>query len=380
MNVLEVKNVGPIKHAKVEFGDLTILVGPQASGKSVFLQMLKLVEDYGWIRQRLGESSASLNGDASRLFDAYFGVGASAYWTTASRVNHDGVKFDPKATAEANLESVHYIPAQRAMAFTLRGWPISFSDFPNEIPYVLKDYGDDLQRYLGQFSSRADTIPVEFDELPKSILERAEDAILPGFKLRIDQSTVYRRLMLVKPNDPTALSVSMWSAGQRESIPLLMSLARYSHSSRLNERSYPDWLILEEPEMGLHPDGVMAIMGVVLYLLAKSSQVCISTHSNAVLEVAWVIRLFQEEGISAENLLKVFRLPKSKSLMEIADAVMNKRVSVFYFDREAGTTKQISRLDPGAEDQDESGWGGLTSWSGHVGNVIASALSLKGRA
>ena len=40
MESLEVNNFGPIEKAKVNFGDLTFVVGPQASGKSLFLELL----------------------------------------------------------------------------------------------------------------------------------------------------------------------------------------------------------------------------------------------------------------------------------------------------------------------------------------------------
>ena len=36
---------GPIEDVSVDFGDLTILVGPQASGKSIMLETLKLAVD-----------------------------------------------------------------------------------------------------------------------------------------------------------------------------------------------------------------------------------------------------------------------------------------------------------------------------------------------
>ncbi len=45
MKELKVANFGPIAKADVAFGDLTFLVGAQASGKSLFLELLKLVED-----------------------------------------------------------------------------------------------------------------------------------------------------------------------------------------------------------------------------------------------------------------------------------------------------------------------------------------------
>ena len=42
---IAVKNFGPIRDVNVELGDLTVLIGAQASGKSLFLQMFKLVKD-----------------------------------------------------------------------------------------------------------------------------------------------------------------------------------------------------------------------------------------------------------------------------------------------------------------------------------------------
>ena len=40
-----VKNFGPIRKVDIELGDLTVLIGAQASGKSLFLQMFKLIKD-----------------------------------------------------------------------------------------------------------------------------------------------------------------------------------------------------------------------------------------------------------------------------------------------------------------------------------------------
>ena len=39
---IAVKNFGPIREVNVELGDLTVLIGAQASGKSLFLQMIVL--------------------------------------------------------------------------------------------------------------------------------------------------------------------------------------------------------------------------------------------------------------------------------------------------------------------------------------------------
>jgi len=53
MDNLKVKNFGPILEADVAFGDLTFFVGPQASGKSILLQLMKLVADNSYITNTL---------------------------------------------------------------------------------------------------------------------------------------------------------------------------------------------------------------------------------------------------------------------------------------------------------------------------------------
>lgn len=43
--ILEVHDFAQLRSVDVAFGDLTILVGPQATGKSTVLQLLKLAVD-----------------------------------------------------------------------------------------------------------------------------------------------------------------------------------------------------------------------------------------------------------------------------------------------------------------------------------------------
>jgi predicted ATPase len=48
---LKLFNIGQINEADLRFGDLTVFVGPQASGKSIALQFLKLVVDMGYVQE-----------------------------------------------------------------------------------------------------------------------------------------------------------------------------------------------------------------------------------------------------------------------------------------------------------------------------------------
>ena len=53
MDNLTVNSLGPIKEANIDFGDLTIFVGSQASGKSILLQLIKLILDKNHTRENL---------------------------------------------------------------------------------------------------------------------------------------------------------------------------------------------------------------------------------------------------------------------------------------------------------------------------------------
>src|SRR6267143_1872284 len=73
------KSIGPIKDASVRFGDLTVLVGPQASGKSIFLQFLKLVLDGVPVRATLRKHGLDWVGK-NEFLDLYLGEGMRSVW------------------------------------------------------------------------------------------------------------------------------------------------------------------------------------------------------------------------------------------------------------------------------------------------------------
>lgn len=74
MRSIKIKNFGPISEANIEFGDLTILVGSQASGKSLFLEMLKLMVDKNAIISNLKRYNYIIGKrDTTSLLDIYLG-------------------------------------------------------------------------------------------------------------------------------------------------------------------------------------------------------------------------------------------------------------------------------------------------------------------
>lgn len=94
MKTMRLRNVGQITDADLSFGDLTVLVGPQASGKSITLQWVKLLQDTGLIQQQLHTYGLDYGGQLPALLDVYFGEGMKAMWRADSEVQVDGKPID----------------------------------------------------------------------------------------------------------------------------------------------------------------------------------------------------------------------------------------------------------------------------------------------
>ena len=153
MRKFKIKNFGPISEADVEFGDLTILVGEQASGKSLFLEMLKLMVDKNAIISNLKRYNYIIGKrDTTNLLDIYLGNGLSSAWKSDTCIQYDndapiseintGV-----STSKSSEEQMFYIPAQRILSIS-DGRPKAFSEFDPSTPYVLRQFSEMLRVFM----------------------------------------------------------------------------------------------------------------------------------------------------------------------------------------------------------------------------------------
>ena len=94
MTKLKVENFGPIKSVDVSLGDLNILIGPQASGKSLFLELFKLVMDKNSIIETLRKYNYILSKtDVEPLLDYYFGEGLHTLFSGDTKIEVSDKKF-----------------------------------------------------------------------------------------------------------------------------------------------------------------------------------------------------------------------------------------------------------------------------------------------
>jgi predicted ATP-binding protein involved in virulence len=382
---LRLENVGQIVKADVALGDLTVLVGPQATGKSIFLQFLRLVLDTGYIHDQLRKYGIDWKKNINEFLDVYLGEGMRGVWRvdkSSSKIflNEQNMKMTELAIPRSRTkkQSMFYIPAQRVLSLA-NGWPRPFQGFASDDPFMVRNFSETFRNLMDQELNRRENVFPKTKRLKSEYRKLLSRHIFSGFELHIDRRTAQKRLVLKQEKSDVSIPFMAWSAGQREFVPLLMGLYWLMPGSSTKQRGDLKWIVIEELEMGLHPNGISVVLLLVLDLLWRGYRVCISTHSPHVLDVVWAIRTIQQYRANSANLLDVFEINKKTNPMKaVADSVIQKSVKVFYFDRN-GVTKDISNLDPGSNDEMEAGWGGLSEFSGRVAGVVSAVVNSSGK-
>jgi hypothetical protein len=147
-----------------------------------------------------------------------------------------------------------------------QGWPRSFGAFEIGDPYVLKSFGETFRMLMEKESAngnsgQSDVFP-RLGRMSSPLREEIDKAIFYGASVKLDKRTLKRRFMLHVGE--SELPIMSWSAGQKEFLPVLLSLYYLIPSSKISRKDELEWAVIEEPEMGLHP---RAIPGGIVALL-----------------------------------------------------------------------------------------------------------------
>ncbi len=112
---LIVRDFAQIADLRLAFGDLTVLVGAQGTGKSLALQWLKTALDGKQIVATLREAGQQADPDV--LIDLIFGVGMGTAWRPASKVSLNGREITPNGISRLGngRQRAFFIPAHRSM-------------------------------------------------------------------------------------------------------------------------------------------------------------------------------------------------------------------------------------------------------------------------
>ena len=377
MKQLRLTSLGQIREADISFGDLTIFVGEQASGKSILIQLLKLILDAGDITQTLKKHGFDWHEKTEHFLALYFGEGMEKIWKKdETKVTVDKVDFTPRKvlSKKKKSENLFLIPAHRVV--TLKdGWPRAFTDYTTSDPYVVKEFSEELRLLMekGLGSGEGAIFPQE-GRMDKTIRNAIGKSIFGEAEVKLDRSGFRKRIVL--DVEGSHLPFMTWSTGQREFAPLLLGLYWLMPSGKVRKKDNINWVVIEEPEMGLHPKAISALLIVFLELMRRGYKVIVSTHSSQVLELVWAIQYLVKAKAEPGQLLKVLDMRSNYFSKPLAEVVLGKTFKTYYFSRQDTDVyvKDISTLD--AEDPDEavSDFGGLTAFSTKVSDVVTEAM------
>jgi energy-coupling factor transporter ATP-binding protein EcfA2 len=386
MEKLKVKSLGPINDADIEFGDLTLLVGPQASGKSILLQLIKLIMDRHNIPSVLKQNNYEWGKNKENFLDLFFGESMSAIWRSDTKIFFDDIEYKstsflPKQgiTEKSRVEKLFYVPAQRVVTMS-QGWPRAFGTFDIGDPFVLKQFSETIRVLMEKETinggSKSSNVFPKQNRIKEPLRKILDDSIFHGAKVESDNSSLKRRFLLEVGN--SKLPFMTWSAGQKEFMPLLLSLYFLMPPSKVKLKDDIKAVIIEEPEMGLHPKAIQALLVVFLELIARGYKIIISTHSPVLLELLWAMNYIKNYKGTSSDLFELFSLKKNPSIdTTFKTVIKEKSFATYFFEQKLNGViiKNISSLDAGSEDKAISNWGGLTDFASNASDIVSKLVA-----
>jgi hypothetical protein len=368
---LRIRNFAHLADVNLALGDLTVLVGPQGAGKSLALQWLKVALDGRELVDALRDAGHATE-RSSVLVDLIFGSGMASAWRAGdTHVEFDGVEIEPETIPGRGSRAgrLFFVPAHRSMLIS-DGWKLTA-----ETPAVARLFSQELYE---RFRGEPDGVhfPVE-GRLKKEIRDAVDAAVFHGGVVGMQEDAMHTRRLRLSYGS-SHLPFMTWTAGQREFTPLLLGLYHLLPSGKVKKRADVDWVVIEELEMGLHPQAITAALLLVLELLSRGYRVVMSSHSPHVLTMMWMMRILKAHSANPKLLCDAFGVNASDQMKRLAKTALTKDYRVYSLEFEPDGkvhSQDISTLDPFDEDERVSGWGGLTTYSSHFSDAVRDAVN-----
>ena len=264
---LEVCNVGPIKGClDLEVGNLTLLVGPNSSGKSTVLRSLyaltkKNAEDAAKVLYNTFEDVHLLDttvkyGDSCICENDFKPLDASASYASATRVN--ALSLAPL------LEGIEKVLDQMNKLGTLVGAIPSKKDLGTQVYNLLKLFFSDQKGSSSLYYLQEYLNPIDVD------LALKLRAVFNDQNLKEELKRLLEQFHYIEdPLEPSIPSVAAHSSGSLYLVPILAALV-----------SAKDYLLVDEPESHLEIPNQAKLVKLLADKALKGLKVLVSTHSS----------------------------------------------------------------------------------------------------
>lgn len=377
--VLEIREFAQIQEANLRFGNLTVLVGAQGSGKSIALQWLKTAFDGRQIIKALEDAGQDTKRPDS-VIDLIFGVGMSGAWRseTSIRLGREEIRRETIRRRGADDGAVFFIPAHRATLIA-DGWAAPFQKLNAETPVVARLFSQNL---FDLFSGKeSDKLFPRNRVLKSEYRKLIDDAVFHHGTVGLEQDAQHAKRLRLSHGD-SKLPFMTWTAGQREFTPLLLGMYHLLPARKIRKQEGIDWVVIEEPEMGLHPQAITAFLLMVLDLVWRGYRVVLSSHSPVVLNMMWALGQLRQLGARWQLVCKGFGVQPIQQLQKVAERILEPEIELLTYFMEFGSdgkvrSRDISSLDPGSEDEATGGWGGLIGYTTRFTDAVRAAVREK---
>jgi hypothetical protein len=329
MRKLTVKNFSVIKEAELEFGKITVLIGPQSSGKSLLCklafffgrEMIKISVDMAVHRLPFAEFKSAVEREFTKWFPRG-GWGADCWTIRYTEDEYDvavscaadndlppKAVFSPAPSFEAsyNAQLKETDASMREKGFLLapaiqsraatRFFKIAGRGVWDTSIYIptQRSYFVDTKKGYRALAAEADPISAQFaDAFANGLKPTGPDSRVLGFLGGMIVSILNDWMMAFE--DGRHLSLSKLSSGSKETLPILTTLDYYEEQRRpgnlveeelYGERLYyHDDFTIEEPEASVFPRTQYELVKEFVELSNEATFVAhftITTHSPYIL-------------------------------------------------------------------------------------------------
>lgn len=247
------------------------------------------------------------------------------------------------------------------------GYPSGFRAFRPDTPFVVRDFSERLLQFFNGIDA---VFPIK-GRYREEYRKKLDAAIFHAGEVAVEDAESGERSLRLRHRD-TRLSIMEWTTGQREVLPLIAGLYEALPSGRIDKREGIGWVVVEEPELGLHPDAIMAVMTLLLDVVRRGYRLVLSTHSPLVLDILWALQQLRDFRDPVRAVLRLLDLRSSPAARQLATAALAADLSIVCFDFFDGQveSRDITTLDPDSDQREVAGWGGLLSHNTRITEAV----------